>query len=914
MKRQTILIAGMIIAAAFGAWLLAGPPSQEPAKTPPLAGVCPPFHLKDEAGQIINPALNINADKPYSPKQTCGTSGCHDYRLITEGFHFTQGAGETPTAAQEERILWASTPGNYGGNWCSPAPLYRYLSPKHNDSARTMDMTSFSFITAGCGECHPGGGPTEYDRTGRRYDEAMKDPRNGWTSGGDNAFDGDYHLARWSETGVLEADCLICHQPGYDNEKRKSQLKTQNFRWAPTAGAGWGTVEGSSLGPTPVRVVYDKSLFDAEGKISPRIVREPRNEACLFCHAQPGWKKRGADFSARTDVHLRAGLKCVDCHAAGSKALDDRIRGKEIHQFGKGDDPGGLVRNDLDNTVLACAFCHENGHLGASIATHAGLPPLHLEKIACQTCHIPQRTVKPAQVQAGDVFNPAPKIPSKGKRLWVFYGPDMKAYNHYGNMEMMGFDDKPTDPFKPVLAKYKGKIFPVNRVHSAWPALQIDGRPGLMQPLMNDIYGMWDAHRKDPARYPRLAQIADDNRDGVIEVNRPEEIDALIQEVAAMLKTTGYPLDEKKVVWAMNDRIYSSGTEYRTIPREDWEASPYGNVHKYSHNVYPAKAALGATGCRDCHRAGSDFFFAPVVTYPFDQNAGPVTAVQSNIQGYDGRPQIESRLAKGTAAFFRWLTLIVLAGLFLHIILDAIARIRDRRRERSERSRPKSQDLVYQRFNTHYLAQHLMLIISLILLTLSSVFLWGLRYPGAAWAAALSGALGGPDFWRLIHRGGALLLILVSVYHLMYSLVHPEGRRDFKLMIPNAGDFRSFGRNIAWFLGRKKERPRFGRFTYFEKFDYWAVFWGCVIMIGSGLVLWFPQVVRMVFPSAGAVVMEAFKEAHAHEAVLAVLAIFVWHLYNVHLRPDRFPGTLFWMHGKMSRRDMEQEHPLELES
>ena len=108
------------------------------------AGVCPPFHLLDEKGEIINPITEKNAYEPYSPRKTCGA--CHDYEKITKGYHFTQGAGENPTQNQAERNQWASTPGNYGGTWCSPAPLYRYLSSKQNTSARTMDMTSFSFI------------------------------------------------------------------------------------------------------------------------------------------------------------------------------------------------------------------------------------------------------------------------------------------------------------------------------------------------------------------------------------------------------------------------------------------------------------------------------------------------------------------------------------------------------------------------------------------------------------------------------------------------------------------------------------------------------------------------------------------------------------------------------------------------
>ncbi len=597
-----------------------------------IAGVCPPFHLLDEEGKIINPISGINADKPYSPRQTCGA--CHDYEKITQGYHFTQGTGEKPTKLQAERCQWASTPGDYGGTWCSPAPLYKYLSPKHNTSARAMDMTSFSFITTGCGRCHPGGGPTEFDREGNRYDKFMQD--KGLTSGGENNFDGDYYQARWSETGVLEADCMICHLPEYSFSERKKQLEELNFRWAPTSSAGFGVVSGSVNSGSAVKVVYNQALFDSEGKISPHLVREPRDKACLACHAKPGWKKRGANFRSRTDVHIRAGLKCVDCHPAGTAAVDERMREKETHQFGKGDDPGGHVRDDLNNTCRDCIDCHSDGYLGATIAQHRWLSPLHLDNIACQTCHIPQRTVKAAQFQAGDVFNPGTKIPTKGKHLWTFYGPDMKYWNHYGDLEMMGYDDKPTEPFEPILTRYKGKIFSVNRVHSAWPAIEIEGKVGLMQPKMGDIYNMWTTHFKDASKYPELSSIKDDNADGVIEVNRPEEIDALISAVTSMLQSTGYPMDGKKVVWGMDDRIYSAGNEYRTIPMQAWEASPYANVHKYNHDVYPAKTALGTNGCTDCHHPKASFFFADVVKYPFGIDGKPVTMPQYQLLGING--------------------------------------------------------------------------------------------------------------------------------------------------------------------------------------------------------------------------------------------------------------------------------------
>jgi len=590
-----------------------------------VSGVCPPFYLLTDEGDTINPVTGLNTDKPYSPRQTCGK--CHDYELITRGFHFQQGKDEDPLEIQAERMQWVSSPGNYGGPWCSPAPLYRYLSDKDNDQATVVDMTSFDFVVS-CGVCHPGGGALEFDRDGLRYDRVMADPARGYAPGGVNNLDGDYHKALWSESGVMEADCNICHLPEYNNTIRKSQIQSMNFKWAATAGAGFGKVSGSVLNNVEVSLTYNKEIFNPDGTIEPHLVREPRNEVCLWCHAKPGWKKRGANFRSRTDVHLTAGLKCVDCHPAGVSAVSDLIRGKEVHQFGKGDDPGGHIRDDLDNTMRSCTDCHDTGYLGAPLAKHTWLPPVHLDKIACQTCHIPERTVKSVHFVASDVFNPGEKIPTKGKHLWTFYDPDMKYWNHYGDLEMMGYDDKPTFAFAPELVRYKDMIYPMNRVHTAWPAIQTESQPGLMQPRMGDIYKMWTDHFQNPENYPGLSRIVDDNQDGVIEVNTPEEIEALIESVTQKLAEIQYPLEGKRVVWVMNDRVYHSGNEYTEIPMEPWEASPYGNVHTYNHDIFPANSALGIHGCTDCHSYDADFFMAPVVQYPFDGNGNTITVPQ----------------------------------------------------------------------------------------------------------------------------------------------------------------------------------------------------------------------------------------------------------------------------------------------
>ena len=600
-------------------------PSDEIATT----GVCPPYVLLTAEGDTINPVLGLNTDVPYSPRRTCGP--CHDIEKITKGYHFQQGKDELPDPVMSARAQWVSSPGNYGGPWCSPHPLYNYLSPKSNEVEQTIDFTSYTFIRS-CGVCHPGGGSLEFDRDGLRYDRVVEDPDNAFVDGGLNDLDGDYYKAKWSASGVIEPDCYLCHMPDYDFKERTKQIQTFNYRWAGTAGARLATIEGSVAADTPVRMTWNLSMFDASGRVSPNVVRSPRNETCLNCHAKPGWKKRGANFRARTDVHLRAGLKCVDCHPAGNSAVHELIRGKEEHQFGKGDDPSGFVRNDLDNTMRECNDCHSTGYLGAPVARHAWLPPLHLQRLACQTCHIPHRTVKSLHYAASDVANPGAKIP-RLKQIWTFYGPDMRYWNHYGELDMMDYDDKPVDPFYPQYIRYKGKIYPANRVHTSWPALQIEGREGLMQPKMSDYHAMWAAFHNDPASWPELARITDDNGDGIVEINRPEEIDAIITALTRYLHNIAYPMQNTRVVWAMNERIYHSGTEYEVIDKHPWEASPYGNVHKYNHDIFPARSALGANGCTDCHGTQSNFFTRAVTSIPFDEHGRTVTTAQYNIMG-----------------------------------------------------------------------------------------------------------------------------------------------------------------------------------------------------------------------------------------------------------------------------------------
>lgn len=213
----------------------------------------------------------------------------------------------------------------------------------------------------------------------------------------------------------------------------------------------------------------------------------------------------------------------------------------------------------------------------------------------------------------------------------------------------------------------------------------------------------------------------------------------------------------------------------------------------------------------------------------------------------------------------------------------------------------------YLRFSLNFRIQHMVLFSSCIVLILTGL---PIKFHDTGWAVSMFSLLGGIQTSALLHRIGAVGLIGVGLYHLLYTGALAEGRRNFLALIPGPKDLRDAVLMIRFFLGRTEERPRFGRFSYVEKFDYWAVYWGMIIMCGSGLMLWFENDTMRLFPKY---VFDIAKEAHSDEALLATLAIIIWHFYNVHFNPHKFPMNKVWITGRMSEEEMRHEHPLELE-
>jgi len=214
---------------------------------------------------------------------------------------------------------------------------------------------------------------------------------------------------------------------------------------------------------------------------------------------------------------------------------------------------------------------------------------------------------------------------------------------------------------------------------------------------------------------------------------------------------------------------------------------------------------------------------------------------------------------------------------------------------------------VYQRWNIHHRLQHLFLFSSFFLLTFTGL---PIKYAAKTWAVQVASFFGGFETMLNIHKGAALVMIMAAVYHLGYLVYCRLVKKEkSSAMIPGWKDVTDLLDHIVFCLGMTKKDARFDRYSYKEKFDYWAVFWGIAIMVGSGLILWFPHVSAQYVSRS---FIDCAQIAHSDEAMLAIMAVFIWHFYNAHFSPMVFPMSTVWLDGQFNQAEMEEFHTLEL--
>jgi cytochrome b subunit of formate dehydrogenase len=211
----------------------------------------------------------------------------------------------------------------------------------------------------------------------------------------------------------------------------------------------------------------------------------------------------------------------------------------------------------------------------------------------------------------------------------------------------------------------------------------------------------------------------------------------------------------------------------------------------------------------------------------------------------------------------------------------------------------------YARFSLSDRVQHAVMATSFLVLALTGLpqkFI----YRNDRYLDDLIDLMGGLEAVRLIHRMAATVLMVVTVYHLLATAYRILVRRVSLSMLPRYQDVVDGLQAVRYNLGLAKERPRTDRYTWEEKVEYWSLIWGTVVMIATGFMLWNPVATARFLPGEW---IPAAQVIHGGEALLAILAVLVWHFYSVHLR--HFNRAMFT--GRMTAEEMGHEHPLELE-
>jgi thiosulfate reductase cytochrome b subunit len=265
-------------------------------------------------------------------------------------------------------------------------------------------------------------------------------------------------------------------------------------------------------------------------------------------------------------------------------------------------------------------------------------------------------------------------------------------------------------------------------------------------------------------------------------------------------------------------------------------------------------------------------------------------------------------LLAGTFAFF-----------WLHSALWFYREYRDRKEgknrphidldELPEQLRTKTH---FRRFPRWWRVAHLLGALSIMTLVLTGV---GVLYSESSWAPGLMAMLGGPQVAAYVHRVAAIGFMGVFFIHLIYFAIRIGlNFRTFEWfgpnsLIPNWQDLKDATLMFRWFLGAG-ERPSFERWTYWEKFDYWAPFWGMTIIGVSGMMMWFPEVTATYLPGW---VFNVATIVHGEEAFLAAVFLFTVHFFNNHFRPDNFPQSVTMFTGRMPLEVYRHEHRVEFE-
>jgi len=334
---------------------------------------------------------------------------------------------------------------------------------------------------------------------------------------------------------------------------------------------------------------------------------------------------------------------------------------------------------------------------------------------------------------------------------------------------------------------------------------------------------------------------------------------------------------------------------------------PADRVPSYAdsyHGLALREGSLTAANCASCHGVHNIF---PSSDPRSTVNAANLSKTCGNCHQGIGNAsigrvhvQISGGSSHPVVRWIRWLYLILipltLAFMVLHNLIDFFSKMirPPARLHAGER---------VARMNLWFRIAHWGVMLSFPVLVYTG---FALKFPDSWWAKPLLVWEEGAAFRGGVHRAAAALLVAATLYHFLHLALNRRDRAFLKVMLPRVRDLADLAAALRFNLGLRKTPPRFGKFTYAEKLEYWAFLWGTGVMAASGFLLWFNNFALKHFPKW---ITDAATAVHWYEALLATLSILLWHFYIVIFDPVVYPMDLAWLNGKVPTEHYEASRP-----
>jgi cytochrome b subunit of formate dehydrogenase len=656
-------------------------------------------------------------------------------------------------------------------------------------------------------------------------------------------------------------------------------------------------VEGRATLKTLLPCILILAASTEAGLAQSGVVPTPDDlNTCILCHSTPEfWTGDKARLYVPQsglvgDVHYQKGLQCHDCHGGNPRSLDPAMaHSTRAEDTQAGDRPF----QPFGEMTKSCGACHTGQYAGLVDGVHgetAGQQRQARKPVTCNACH----GDKPhAIVPVSDPTSPV-NAKNQVRVCGECHAQELEEYSRSGH----GFGLFRSGLKSAVCADCHGAhgIYTATNQQSTLHSTNVAGTCAACHRFVKDLLAE-SVH----GRGNGLGGITEEPAPGGEIKRRPSCTDCHV----------GHDLPDPRTAAFRLQLPGRCGTCHVEISRG------------YKMSLHGALTDLGyepGAKCSDCH-GGHDIL-------PLSDPRSPLAAGENRLATCRSchpnavpnfcnfLPHADYHDAESHPILhFVFLSMeLLIYSVFIFFGLHSLmwfARSLWHVRRHGRPRRMAAGDKVYVRFEGQHRLLHAVVAISFLGLALTGL---PLKYSSQPWAQKLVYVLGGFESTSVWHRICGVVTILYFACHLVWLAIRiwnrrKQGTRWMTLVlgpdspVPNPRDFTDILGMFRWFVGMGP-KPTFERWTYWEKFDYWAVFWGVGIIGTSGLLLWFPNLFSLLLPGEA---LNVAKIVHSEEALLATSFIFAIHFFGTHLRPEKFPIDMSVLSGLVSEEEMLEE-------